>query len=102
MDYIVVLQWRDGECMTLERLVSCENAIMDLLENKAEIDGHDWNASEMKIFILTENPTATFDQITRKLQEIGVYDDMRAAFRHIDAEDYTTLAPSGLTVFAVS
>jgi hypothetical protein len=61
MDYILVLQWRAGEGMTLERLVCCEDAIMALLESTAEVDGHDWSASEMNIFVLTENPTATFD-----------------------------------------
>jgi hypothetical protein len=79
--------------MDYDLLISCEEALTAILGSSAEVDGHDWGASEMNMFILSNEPEATFERVKPALQEMNIFDTLRAAYRHIEMDDYTILAP---------
>ncbi|HLX26690.1 MAG TPA: hypothetical protein VKR05_06830 [Candidatus Cybelea sp.] len=82
----------------LDALVALEGTLDQDANGAYEVDGHDAGAGEMHIFILTDDAISTFNMIKGKLPDEPSW---RAGFRDLDSDDYTPLAPAGLTNFEV-
>lgn len=99
----VVLQFSASEDVdSYDKLIQFEEALISLLGEGAEVDGHDFGAGEMNVFILTEDPISTFAVVQQTDRSIRPSQDMRAAYRPIDGEDYVCLWPPELTQFQLA
>ncbi|HLJ87999.1 MAG TPA: hypothetical protein VKZ53_14350 [Candidatus Angelobacter sp.] len=68
----------------------------------AEIDGHDFGAGELNIFLFTENPKATFDKAREFLENRRLDYAVRAAFRELTQEEFVVLWPPGANAFSIA
>ena len=101
MKYQLVLQWSD-QSVTYDELISIEEALIEKLSKKHEVDGHDSGSGEVNIFILTNDPRNAFNEVRSILREPTTFwRELRAASRHIEGDDYTILWPEGLRSFKV-
>ena len=83
-------------------MIELEEAIMQRLGNLGDVDGHDAGSGEMNIFIHTDDPRLAFQRIEQVLGTRDFLPELKAAFRDIDADDYTILHPAGLSHFEVA
>ena len=98
----LVLQFATAEDLdSYDRLILFEDALISLLGRSAKVDGHDFGAGEMNIFILTEDPISTFALIQQTDQSIRPSQEMKAAYRSIDGDDFICLWPPGLENFDI-
>jgi len=102
MKYQLVIQFQAASMMDFDRLVAFENALADELVGPDAVDGHDFGSSEFNIFILTDHPTATFDQAMRAIQSARLPHSARIAYRIITGGDYVILWPPGLVEFRIA
>ena len=68
--YILVLQWPATSEADFDALISTEEALLQsgLLDAYGVVDGHDFGAGEMNIFIHTDRPLEAFQQAMRSLR----------------------------------
>lgn len=83
-------------------MIALEEALVSHLGDAATVDGHDIGSGEFNIFIWTDEPLATFEQI----KAVPIFDSvahrLASGFRHEDGESYTPVYPSGLSDFSVA
>lgn len=91
MDYQLVLQFRGGDCLDFDAIVSLEVEIQQILEPIGEVDGHDVGSGEMNIFILTADPVAAFERAKPLLSAAFLLDKVSAACRELGSDDFTVL-----------
>jgi hypothetical protein len=65
----------------------------------ATVDGHDFGAGEINIFVLTDEPPTAFSACQRVVTSHRVQSVMRAAYRELTADDYVILWPPPLTAY---
>jgi len=97
MDFQLVLQLRGNDCRDFDAMVSLEDAIQQIVEPIAEVDGHDMGSGETNIFILTGDPVATFERAKPLLSRASLLDKVSVAFRELRSDDFTLLWPAGST-----
>ena len=102
MRYQLVLQIKPATSDDFNRLVSWEIALTEYLATSAEVDGHDLGAGEFNIFILTDDPSATFRSIQDLTVTRSLMPSMVAAFRPIDDDGYVVLWPNDATKFNIA
>lgn len=102
MKCLLVFQFASDDGIDLDRVVSLEKIIADVLAGSAKVDGHDWGAGEMNIFIITAKPLDTFERCKMPLYAASLISKVRVAYRCLDGDDYTCLWPEGLEEFSVS
>ena len=103
-EYQLVLQFPCDSAEQFDAVVKLEDALIaELPEGMADVDGHDSGCGEANIFILTAEPSETFEHaraVVNKASGLGRV--LRAAYRHIGAKEYSVLWPPGETRFAVA
>lgn len=98
----LVLQFATGEDLdSFDRLIRFEEELISVFGKTAKVDGHDFGSGEMNIFILTEDPVATFTLVQQTHESIRPAREMRAAYRLLYREDYVCLWPPELSHFDV-
>lgn len=103
MKYQLVIQFPGKSTDDFDHLIEIEDELEEKLTDNSEVDGHDFGSGEMNIFILTNEPVETFNQVKTILAEMD--DDLsvvKVAYRDIEAEDFTILWPNNLTEFVVT
>lgn len=99
----LVLQFKTGEDLdSFDRLIRFEEELISIVGKTAEVDDHDLGSGEMNIFILTEDPVATFNLLQQAGEAIWPTEEMKAAYRLLDREDYVCLWPPELNHFDVT
>jgi hypothetical protein len=99
----LVLQFKLAEDLdSFDRLIRFEEALSAVVGRIAKVDGHDFGAGEMNIFILTEDPVATFALVQQMDESIRPSQEMRVAYRLIDREEYICLWPPELSLFQLA
>lgn len=102
MNYQLVLQCSSGsKSDDLETLLETEELLIRLLPAGNEVDGHDIGSGEASIFILTNDPLRSFEQVRAVLESRATWQGIRVAYREISGDDYTVIWPKGLTTFDV-
>ncbi len=97
-----VLQFATAEDLdSYDKMIRFENEIMSLLGRSAKVDGHDLGSGEMNIFIISKDPVSTFALVQQTDQSIRPSQEIKAAYRPIDGEDFVCLWPPGLEHFNV-
>jgi hypothetical protein len=101
--YILVLQWPGTSEADFDALTSMEDLLeADLPAAHGFVDGHDFGAGEMDIFVHTERPLEAFQDAMTSLGTDPRWADVRAAYRPVDGERYVFVWPETLEVFSVS
>ena len=101
MNYQLVLQFSASSMAEFDRLVSLETKLLETLDDTAVVDGHDFGSGTFNIFVLTNEPTATFTQAHQVILDEAIPNELRSAYREATGEDYVILWPSALTEFSV-
>lgn len=83
-------------------MITVENALIDVLPDGSEVDGHDAGSGEVNIFIHTNAPARVFDALKSMLADSGLLTSARVAFREQSKGEYTVLWPEGLETFKVT
>jgi hypothetical protein len=68
MKYVLVLQWPARSVADYDQLVSIEDKLL-AIRGDAVVDGHDIGSGEMNLFITTDRPVVTFDDVRLCLAE---------------------------------
>ena len=102
MDHVLTLQWPTRGVEDFDELVSMEDTLVEGLGDNVEVDGHDIGPGEMNIFIVCDEPVTVFEEARAILRDAPRIAEMRAGYRHLDAEDYTALWPEGSVTFEVA
>lgn len=102
MDYQLILQFVASSTVDFDRLVSLETRLMESLGKFGVVDGHDFGSGTFNIFVLTNDPTATFTQAHRVILDEAIPNEMRSAYREANGEEYVILWPSALREFRLS
>ena len=101
--YILVLQWPANSLDDFDALVSLEDQLeADIPAAHGIVDGHDFGAGEMNIFIYTDRPLEAFQVMRTTVSNSPKWVDVRAAYRRTDSDRYAVIWPKSLDVFSVS
>jgi len=101
MNYQLVLQFPGETEEDFDLLIEMEDKLEEGLDTTADVDGHDFGSEEMNIFVYSTKPEECFEQAKVLLSVMTDIGTMKAAFRHVDSEDFTILWPQGLEQFDV-
>lgn len=102
--YQLVLQFPCNSMQEFDAVIELEDALVaELSESTADVDGHDSGSGEANIFILTSEPSETFERVHAIASRAsGLAPVLRAAYRKLDADEYSVLWPPGETRFVVA
>jgi hypothetical protein len=101
--YILVLQWPVTSEADFDALISIEDLLQSYLPDAyGFVDGHDFGAGEMNIFVQTDRPLEAFQHAMTLLGTNPRWAGVRAAYRPADGERYVVVWPKALQVFSVS
>ena len=101
MKYQLVLQWPASSISDYNSMVEVEDILIKTLTADSDVDGHDAGAGEMNIFIRTNDPNQTFNEIKTILGTRDFWVEARVAYREVTGNEYTILWPKSLTRFRV-
>lgn len=97
--YILVLQWPATSEGDFDALISTEDLLQsDLLDAYGVVDGHDFGAGEMNIFIQTDRPLEAFQHAMTSLGTDPRWASVRAAYRSAGEERYVVVWPKALLI----
>jgi len=91
----LVLQFRGGALADLDETAALEEDLIDVLEDSAEVDGHDVGSSETNIFILTSDPADTLRRAMPVLKRRKCLPNLTAAYRPLAGEPFRVIWPEG-------
>ncbi len=100
MRYQLILQFPE-DMMNYDSLIEMEDRLIGELDDEADVDGHDIGSGEINLFILTDNPKATFAK-AEKVVNHEFAKELKAAYREADGEEYVILWPPSLREFSVA
>ena len=92
--YQLVLQF-PAVAVDLDDLIAIEDELMEAVGPPATVDGHDFGSGEGNIFILTHDPTVTFEMILPVLRRLSRHRDATAAYRTVGRDGFTVIWPKG-------
>ena len=101
MNYQLVIQFPGETEDDFDLLIEMEDKLEDGLGPIADVDGHDFGNDEMNIFIYSAKPEECFEKVKLLLSDMADIGKMKAAFRHVDSEDFMVIWPKGLKQFEV-
>jgi len=93
MNCQLVLQFSASSMAEFDRLVSLETKLLETLDDTAVVDGHDFGSGTFNIFVLTNEPTATFTQAHQVILDEAIPNELRSAYREATGVDYVILWP---------
>lgn len=101
MKYQLVIQFPEDLRDGLDLLIKLEDILEANLET-AEVDGHDIGSGEMNLFIYTDKPEVTFNEIKNLFEsENEAVCNMKAAYRDSEKEEFICIWPKELREFHV-
>ena len=89
----LVLQFRGPAIEDPDELLEIEAALFELLEQREELAGHAVGTSARNIFIVTDDPDATFRRLTPFLERARLLVSLIVAARAMNEERYRILWP---------
>jgi hypothetical protein len=96
MQYQLVLQFPGQDVEDFEDLIHLEDILITSLGANHVVDGHDFGARAMNIFILTDDPENAFEKAKNTLHH-SLLDTMKAAYRKATGNDYIVIWPQGFS-----
>jgi len=89
----LVLQFRGASIEDLDELLEVEDALIEMLEDREELAGHDIGTRARNIFIVTDDPDATFRRLSPFLERARLLIRLIVAARPVNEERYRILWP---------
>jgi len=103
VQYILVLQWPADLEADYDALIAMEDALEGALPAAhGFVDGHDFGAGEMNIFVHTDEPLEAFGDALSSLGSHPRWEEVRAAYRPTEGDHYILVWPEMLKDFSVS
>jgi hypothetical protein len=102
MKYQLVLQWPTSPVSGYDALIGVEDTLIEGLPSDCEVDGHDEGFGQMNIFIGTDSPKKTFEDVKAVLADGDMWSNIRIAYRRVDGSKYEILWPEGLKEFSIA
>lgn len=103
MRYVLVLQWPADSEADYDALVTMEDTLEGVLPAAhGVVDGHDFGAGEMNIFVHTDDPLEAFRDAATSLKTDPRWAHVRAAYRLADDDSYVVVWPETLEDFLLS
>jgi hypothetical protein len=102
MKFQLVIQFFGFSLDDYDALIAIEDELTEQLGESADVDGHDFGMNQMNIFIFTNHPHEAFEKVKQVLGRLGFLENVKAAFRGIEEENFTFLWPKDMNVFKVS
>jgi len=93
MKYQLVLQFPSDLLDDESAVAKLEQELVQVLGDRAYVDGADLGPAKTSIFVFTADPTTTFRSVTPLLVRKELLDAVTAAHRPVDAEQYTVIWP---------
>ena len=101
MNYQLIVQFSELLIEDINCIAHLEEQLDEILID-AEVDGHDIGSNEINIFIHTNHPIASFEEIKAHLsQNIGL-ETIKIVYRDIHDDQYIPLWPVDLRDFKVN
>jgi hypothetical protein len=97
--YQLVLQFAAHSEADFLRLVAFQDRLDQELGEAHFVDGNDFGLGKFNIFILTDDAPAAFEAAISIARSLPLKDEMRAAFRALEGDDYSILWPKDLKTF---
>ena len=91
MRYQLVLQFEGDSLADHDQMVSLWDALIEVLGDTADFDGHHVGSSRTNIFIVPPDPPATFARVKPVLETRHYLGALTAAYRPIDGEHYRVI-----------
>lgn len=94
--YQFVIQFPESAFSASDDLVRYEDALISVLGETHDLDGHDIGSGEVNFFVFTDDPVGALDMIRKAMGGVLLsHPEVRAAARLIDDEIYQPLWPLG-------
>jgi hypothetical protein len=90
----LVLQFRGRTIEDADEVAEVEDALFELLVDGEALDGHDVASAARNVYVLTDDPAATFRRFEPFLARAGLAEGLVAAFRAPAGDAYTILWPN--------
>lgn len=75
---------------------------MENISFSADVDGHDIGSGQMNIFIFTDSPNDTLNEVLRILNDDKkITSEMKVAYHEVSNDHFVCLWPKNLTEFSV-
>jgi hypothetical protein len=101
--YILVLQWPGASEADFDALIAMEDLLEAALpEAHGFVDGHDFGAGQMNIFVHTDWPLEALRDAMTSLSPDPRWAGARAAYRPAEGDRYVLVWPATLEGFSVS
>ena len=100
MKYQLVLQFDGDDESVLDRLITLEHRLMEILKESAVVNGHDIGSGEANLFIITDHPVKTFE-MAQAVADQADLSSMRAGYRDTESDEYIPIWPPELKSFQV-
>lgn len=101
MKYQLVLQWPASSVDDCDSIISVEDSLMEGLPNDSAVDGHDGGSGQFNIFIRTDHPMKTFEDVKDIIKDCDSWSDIRVAYRDIERDEYVIIWPKNLKQFEI-
>lgn len=95
MIYQLVFQYPGDTDEDFNAIVELEDQIIEALGEDADVDGHDIGSGQTNLFIFTSDPISTFEAAKPILAQANKIQNLTAAYREEDGDDYTVIWPIG-------
>lgn len=92
----LVLQFRGTTIEDLDELLEVEDALTQMLESGEELAGHGIGSDARNIFIVTDEPDATFRRLRPFLERAHLLDQSIIAARPVNDAQYRIMWPPDL------
>ena len=102
MAWQLILQFRDRSIEDVDEVARFEDALHEVLEVAEALDGHAIEPAARNVFVVTEDPAATFARLLPFLARAGLDASVGAAFRREGADVLTPLWPPGRDAFSLT
>lgn len=95
MIYQLVFQFPGDSEVDFDKIVELEDQMIEALGEDADVDGHDIGSGQTNLFIFTSDPISTFKRAKLVLEKAKMLQNLTAAYREEDGDDYTVIWPIG-------
>jgi hypothetical protein len=102
MRFQLILQFAGASAEDRDAMIALEEAIIRVLDDAGDVDGHDVGSGEMNVFILTDDPKLAFERIKHLVGTSRFMSDTKVAYREIGTDVFRVLFPPGVTRFQIS
>jgi hypothetical protein len=93
MDYQLVLQFDADALDDQDDMDTLKDLLIEELDDTAEMDDDDWSEEKVNLFFLTPDPKATFRLLKPVLERREHLQEVTAAYRETDGDQYTVIWP---------